>query len=239
MKKNGDELRAALKELGLDVPDEAVEELRKSYGAEDDEAFDFEAVDAIAEELRKSMETGPELEDLYLDDDAFDLDVDDDGEYIDVAASLERFAKSADLLTTRQEAQSEHVGKQLETLQKAWLAELQLNEQLVKGHGELVKLVKSQGEQLASILQQLGVPIPPRSVTSGVEAEPSPGEKQQEQMAKGGKLFDEVLQKAHSVMQDTATTEQRRGELLRAVSVLESGCDPSKVAADFSIAIGG
>jgi hypothetical protein len=234
MKQTGDELRAALQELGLDVPKDAVEGLVKSYGepaAEGD--FDYAEIEAIAEAMRKAMEAPPKLEEL--DDDAFDLD--DDDEYIDVAASLERFAKGADVLATRHEVQAAHVAQQLEVLQKAWLAEMELNERLAKSHDELLGLVKGQGEQLQAIAQQLGTPIPPRSVTGDVEPEPSPGEKLQKG-PRPGELFDEVLQKAHSVIQDAATPEQRRLELLSAVGQLEAGIDPAQVAKDHSIALG-
>lgn len=235
--KTAAELRKSLAGLPEDQIDEIVKR-QVEAGNVTDEDGDGESItmaDArkVAEELRKSMDLDPP-EDFETNDEP--PEVDDNG-YLDVYATLEHFAKAADGLVERQEAYTDYTTGQVEVLQKAWLAGLELTKELVAQNNQLSAMVKSQGERLDAIASQLGAPIPPRSVTGNAAAIPSPGEQAAEEMAKGGAdVRDKVINAIHAKMA-TSKDQQEKMYLLEASARIDTGADPMAIAKSYHIDI--
>lgn len=228
--KTAAELRKSLVDLGL--PDEQIEEIVKGQiesgkVTEGDASISMQDAQTVAEELAKSLELAPP--EPAATEPATATEPDEDG-MIDVYEKLEHFAKAADGLIERQEAYTEYTTGQVEVLQKAWLAGLKIQEQLVEQNTEQSTLIKGMQEKLEAIATQLGTPMLPRSVTGTAEAQPSPGE----QMTKGPDVRDTVLAEIGTRMAKSADP-QEKFVLLQATSQIDSGVDPAEIAKSLAI----
>lgn len=217
---NIDALRKSLAEAGMS--DEDIERMIKSANGEqqeqhvDNDGINWAEFAQVAEEMAKSFNAA-DTDDSYVDDDEVYED-------LDVAETLERFAKAADAMCERTEAMAKSANAHHQTLQKGWLA-----------IGQIVEKIGKQQEatdaKLDAIVKAMNVPVAPRTVSGTAQAVPAPGE----QMQKGTANRDSVLQKAQAELRNVNTPPQRKRELLSAVAAIESMGDPGTVAAQFGI----
>lgn len=205
------------------IDGEKAQGIAASFSAESEETFDKDALTKALVELKDTFANG---EEVYSEPDAeevqsdFELEADDDGVY-DQSDTVAAIAKGADAILQETRQHNQVISKALILMGERVAS---LENHLSTDRGRIAKSLDAVADNLAA-----PNPIKAQMDQSGVI--PSPGDE-----VGGGATRFSLISKALDEMR-TSTDSQRTQHLGRAVSLLESGADPSFIADSYKLVV--
>jgi len=212
-----------VKSIDPAVLDEAVDALKKSLVAEP-----VEEQPAVVEmqEAVEAIEDAPVAEEIAKGGEFDDAVIEKAAPVADNDVALKILAKGTDTIINRVDDQHRvlssavlALGKLVQDMAKSMNAEADTREHLV--------------QRVDMLTKALNIPVPPKSLSKGVEAVPAPGEVDNS----SGITYASVVAKAQEMMKNPDVQVSDAHQLVEAVSMLDTGADPAYVAAKYQIPV--
>jgi hypothetical protein len=201
------------------IDGEKAQEIAASFPAEGtEETFDKDALTKALVELRETFANGEEDDSEAVQSD-FELEADDEI-YDDQSSTVAAIAKGADAILEETRHHNQVISKALILMGERVAS---LENHLSADRGQIAK-------SLSAVADNLAEPNPVKALIDQSGVIPSPGD------TTGTPTRFTLISKALDEMQ-TSTDSQRTQHLSRAVSLLESGADPSFIADSYKLVV--